>query len=108
GPRALPSFPTRRSSDLCYLGASVPDRQGQPFTGFSDEDDVSLADLQIPPSSNDPKDARPIPILNASLNVVRGEELALQTRKARSFAFTPLYSGFNREVAPQTEWESHY
>jgi len=92
----------------CYLGASVPDRQGQPFTGFSDEDDVSLADLQISPSADDPKDARPIPILNASLNVVRGEELALQTRKARSFAFTPLYSGFTREVAQQTEWKSHY
>ena len=94
----------------CYLGASAPkrDRQAQPFTGFSEADDLPLKELQIPFHSTDPKDARPFPILNTSLNVVRGKELALQTRKARSFAFTPLYAGFARQKVESTEWEPAY
>jgi hypothetical protein len=49
-----------------------------------------------------------LPILNTSLNVVRGKELALQTRKARSFAFTPLRAGFTRETVGGTAWQSAY
>jgi hypothetical protein len=90
------------------LGASVEDRRAQPFTGFSDADDLPLSELQILEGSKDPKDARPLPILNTSLNVVRGKELALQTRKARSFAFTPLYAGFTREIIGGSEWQSAY
>jgi|HubBroStandDraft_1064217.scaffolds.fasta_scaffold00562_3 hypothetical protein len=92
----------------CYLGASVRDRHAQPFTGFSDEDNFALSTLRIPPKSQSPKDARPIPIVNTSLNVVRGKELALQTRKARSFAFTPLYGGFTRQPAEEKTWESYF
>jgi len=92
----------------CYLGASVPNRQAQAFTGFSEADDLPLGVLEIPSGSVEPKDARPLPILNTSLNVVRGKELALQTRKARSFAFTPLYAGFTREVIGGTDWQSAY
>jgi hypothetical protein len=92
----------------CYLGASVPGRNAQPFTGFSDADNFPLSSLRIPEESNDPKDARPIPIVNTSLNVVRGKELALQTRKARSFAFTPLYGGFTRQLAGTKVWESFF
>jgi predicted acylesterase/phospholipase RssA len=92
----------------CYLGASVPNRSAQPFTGFSGADDLPLGNLQIPSGSVEAKDARPLPILNTSLNVVRGKELALQTRKARSFAFTPLYAGFTRETTSGTEWQSAY
>lgn len=92
----------------CYLGASVPGRNAQPFTGFSGEDDLPLASLKIPPRSADPRDARPIPLLNASLNAARGKELALQTRKARSFTFTPVYSGFSRAAAQEMKWESTY
>ena len=92
----------------CYLGASVRNRQAQPFTGFSQFDDLPLAALEIPCGSVEPKDARPLAILNTSLNVVRGKELALQTRKARSFAFTSLYSGFTREAIGSTDWESAY
>jgi hypothetical protein len=93
-----------------YLGASVLGRNAHPFTGFSDADDLPLADLQIPPEeiAKDNVDDRPLPILNTSLNVVRGKELALQTRKARSFAFTPLYSGFTRPVAGATCAESAF
>jgi len=92
----------------CYLGASVPGRSAQPFTGFSEADDLPLSALQVKPDSADPKDGRPLPILNTSLNVVRGKELALQTRKARSFAFTPLFAGFTRETVGGVEWQSAY
>jgi predicted acylesterase/phospholipase RssA len=90
----------------CYLGASVNDRKEQPFTGFSVEDDVPLALLQIPTDAKDGIDDRPLPILNTTLNVVRGKELALQTRKARSFPFTPLSVGFTRPIPCVTESES--
>lgn len=92
----------------CYLGASVPKRNAQPFTGFSEADNFPLKTLQIPVGSMDPKDARPLPILNTSLNVVRGKELALQTRKARSFAFTPLFSGFTRESQDSRKLQSFF
>ena len=92
----------------CYLGASVPGRSAQPFTGFSDRDNFPLTTLQIPVDSDKPEDARPLPILNTSLNVVHGKELALQTRKARSFAFTPLYGGFTRILPESSNWESFF
>ncbi len=93
----------------CYLGASVTKRQAQPFTGFSVEDDVPLSALRIPQTDAAPAlAARPIPLLNASLNVTRGKELALQTRKARSFVFTPLYSGYTRPVLGSSEWQASF
>ena len=92
----------------CYLGASRLTRDPQPFTGFSDLDNFALKELEIPLESNDPKNARPLPLVNTSLNVVRGKELALQTRKARSFAFTPLYGGFTRQLPGSREWENFF
>jgi hypothetical protein len=92
----------------CYLGASVENRRAQPFTGFSATDNLALGALQIPLGSISPEDARPIPIYNTSLNVVRGRELAMQTRKARSFAFTPIQSGFTRAVPDKRVWEPFY
>ncbi len=71
----------------CYLGATHEGRRPQPFTGFDDDDNIflaPLADLGVP-----------FHILNTTLNVVKGKELALQARKSRSFTFTPLYSGFD-------------
>jgi len=92
----------------CYLGATVPGRNAQPFTGFSEADNFPLGSLKIPAGSNDPKDARPLPILNTSLNVVRGRELALQTRKARSFALTPIHGGFTRPLQDKRDWDAIY
>lgn len=92
----------------CYLGASVPGRNAQPFTGFSEADNFPLSRLQISPGSVLPQDGRPLPILNTSLNVVNGKELALQTRKARSFALTPSYGGFTRALPNKREWEAAY
>lgn len=91
----------------CFLGASVPPvRPFQPFTGFSSKDDLSLADITSTTPSG--KDGRPFPILNTTLNVVRGRQLALQMRKALSFSFTPLYSGFARSLPGETNWEMNY
>ena len=76
----------------CYLGATNEDRKPQLFTGFDDSDNIyldSLLDL-----------GAPFHILNATLNAVKGKELALQARKARAFAFTPLYSGFDYVAGP--------
>jgi hypothetical protein len=92
----------------CYLGASVPNRSAQPFTGFSIADNLPLGALQIPVGSTDPGDARPVPIYNTSLNVVRGKELAMQARKARSFAFTTINSGFTRGIPGKRALDSFY
>ena len=73
-----------------YLGASNTDRRPNPFSGFDPEDDViRISDLRPRPGES----ARLLPILNATLNVVRGERLAWQERHAESFSMTPLFCG---------------
>ena len=42
----------------------------------------------------------PYQIINTALNLVTGENLAWQERRAASFAFTPHYSGFEVEREP--------
>ena len=108
----------------CYLGASAPDRQRKvnPFTGFSQDDDVLLAALRPSPqpagdSESQPgaepaidSESQPAPapaqdpgrayvgpclIVNGTLNFTHGERLAWQERKAASFVFTPRYCGFD-------------
>jgi predicted acylesterase/phospholipase RssA len=74
-----------------YFGASSAHRKPHPFTGFDPDDDPQLADLQ---------DQLPYHIVNTSLNLVSGEELAWQTRKAASFAFTPRFCGFEMPLMP--------
>ncbi|MGA7795160.1 MAG: patatin-like phospholipase family protein [Candidatus Acidiferrales bacterium] len=79
----------------CYLGASHCGRGPQPFTGFDPEDDVLLHNL-VPDKTNGKRPYYgPYPIINATLNLVKGEELAWQERKAASFIFTPRFSGFD-------------
>ncbi len=41
-----------------------------------------------------PEDCRPYPIYNATLNLVGGDKLAWQRRRARPFVFTPKHCGF--------------
>lgn len=81
----------------CYLGASNRQRRAQPFTGFARGDDLQLAELR---DIEFRKDAVPYPIINASLNLVGGNELAWQQRKAASFVFTPLYCGYDFPELP--------
>ncbi|MFL6657045.1 MAG: patatin-like phospholipase family protein [Massilia sp.] len=75
----------------CYLGASrASGRRANPFTGFDEDDDIVLARL----ADANGKVQRPLHILNASLNLSQGKNLAWQERKAASFVLTPQVCGF--------------
>src|ERR1039457_3712391 len=78
----------------CYLGAgNARDRCPNRFTGFDSKDDLPIAELT--PSSSK-KYLGPYAIVNTTLNLNAGSELAQQERKAASFVFTPKYCGFDR------------
>ena len=91
-----------------YLGASKK-RAPHPFTGFSDSDDMALRLLRTDqilaresiddePRQEDSHKAPydgPYPILGTALNIVRGKQLAWQSRKATSFVFTPRFCGYD-------------
>src|SRR5260370_20264946 len=68
-----------------YLGASNAGRKADRFTGFSNTDDIAMAAL-------DPR-LRPFHVVNLTLNLVAGNRLAWQQRKAMSFTVTPLSCG---------------
>jgi len=88
-----------------YLGASRNRAHRLPnaFTGFDLDDDIRMRRFQYsdPTQARDavtdcrPSYAGPYPIINTALNITRGEELGIQNRKAESFIFTPLWSGFD-------------
>jgi hypothetical protein len=67
-----------------YLGASNTRRRPNPFTGFDPDDNLRLHSLRR---------NRPLPVINVTLNLVAGKELAWQQRKAESFTATPLHCG---------------
>ncbi len=67
-----------------YLGASNRHRRPNLFTGFDPADNLRLHWLH---------DNRPLPVVNMALNLVGGEDLAWQQRKAESFTATPLHCG---------------
>lgn len=69
-----------------FLGASRKKRSPNPFTGFDPDDDLKLASIA---------GQRPVHLLNATLNLTVGEDLAWQTRRGASFAFTPCYAGYS-------------
>jgi hypothetical protein len=75
----------------CYLGASNTSRRPNPFTAF-DERDAEVAISALKPSQGYPG---PLPLFCTALNLTLGDELAWQERKAASFVFSPLYSGFD-------------
>ena len=98
-----------------YLGASngkiggKEQREPDPFTGFALDDNFALYKLctnaQTAPvvggipqpaqhrSSVTPPCVPPLSIFNTTLNLVAGEDLAWQQRKAESFSMTPLFCG---------------
>jgi hypothetical protein len=95
----------------CYLGASRSgQRRPNSATGFDPEDDKHLATFRPDNNPNrasnqNPNYDGPIPIINATLNLVHGDNLAWQQRKGASFFWTPLYSGFEipekvKQIAP--------
>jgi len=81
----------------CYLGASRSEtRCPNAATGFDSGDDKLLATFLPYPNPDCPADKDPIydgpmPIINATLNLVHGDNLAWQQRKGASFFLdTPL------------------
>jgi hypothetical protein len=104
-----------------YLGASRARSHRRPnaFTGFDLEDDIRLYRFQYGDETQ-PRDmtmdckasyAGPYPVINTALNITHGEDLGLQERKAESFVFTPLWSGFDfarRQTAVKKTTLSEY
>jgi patatin-like phospholipase len=66
-----------------YPGASNQERQPNPFTGFDPRDNIPMHELR----------PRPMHLVNMTLNLVAGENLAWQERKAESFTASPLHCG---------------
>ena len=89
----------------CYLGASRgEDRRPNPFTGFDSHDDLPIAELRAKPPAERPAQPPywgPYPILNTTLNLNAGSDLATQERKGASFVFSPLRCGF--DLPPSAE-----
>jgi Patatin-like phospholipase len=67
-----------------YLAASRKTRRPNLFTGFDPDDNIKLRDLSS---------EKPLHLLNGALNIVRGQELAWQERKAESFTMSRLHCG---------------
>ncbi|HEU5041765.1 MAG TPA: patatin-like phospholipase family protein, partial [Gemmatimonadales bacterium] len=91
----------------CYLGGTRgrTARQPNPFTGFDPDDDLLLARMHLATRRSrtaNPEEAYdgPYHIVNTALNLVTGENLAWQERKAASFVFTPHFSGFEVNEEP--------
>jgi hypothetical protein len=71
-----------------YLGASRDrERKPHPFTGFDPHDNVCMTEFA------QPEVKRPLHIVNIALNLVRGENLAWQDRKAASFTASAFHCG---------------
>src|SRR5581483_3070578 len=66
-----------------YLGASNPKPEINQFTGFDQTDDYYLKNLT--PS------LKPFHVINMTLNLVSGERLAWQQRRAAPFTASPLH-----------------
>jgi hypothetical protein len=86
-----------------FLGTtrSAAARNPNPFTGFDSDDDVSLRDLWPAHVSRSEaanpgirsEDIPPMHVLNVTLNLAAGRNLAWQQRKGESMTLTPLHAG---------------
>jgi hypothetical protein len=99
----------------CYLGASVPDRKPNRFSGLSARDDLQLkveprsigrVNMLVHPLADGLRAGGesqgqepavypgPYHLINTAINLVAGGNLAYQERKAGAFLLSPLYCGF--------------
>ncbi len=97
----------RRKQDGDYHGTPAhchgPDWDPNRVTGFDSQDDLPLTKLRIGGPSRgldeqrDPQKEQnywgPFPLINTALNLVAGERLAWQERRAESFLLSPLFCG---------------
>jgi hypothetical protein len=79
-----------------YLGASNENSHTNPFTGFADNDNVNMTNLT--------PTLKPFHLVNITLNLVAGERLAWQQRKAESFTVSPLHCGYGDHYRPAKEY----
>jgi hypothetical protein len=72
-----------------FLGGARAGRKADPFTDFDPADNCRVSELEAK------KNNRRVlyPVINVTLNLVGGENLAWQERKASSFIITPFYCG---------------
>ena len=71
-----------------------PDRNPNPVTGFDPDDDIPLFDLRINGRRGADRDyPGPQLLINTTLNLVGGADLAWRDRKGESFVLTPLHCG---------------
>ena len=76
----------------CYLGASNRHRAPNPLTGFDDRDTRGMQISRLTPAEGY---SGPFPLVCTAINLSFGADLAWQERKAASFAFAPLHSGYH-------------
>ena len=74
-----------------YLGASRRKRAPHRFTDFDPGDNLPMSQLGARFQGDQPRVL--FPVLNLALNLVRGNRLAWQQRKAASFTVSPLHAG---------------
>lgn len=89
-----------------YLGASREHRNPNLFTGFDDEDNIQMHELW--PNDRPPHDGsmrQPFHVVNMALNLVAGQKLAWQQRKAESFSVSPLHAGCYSVGYRRTEYD---
>ncbi|WP_461149059.1 patatin-like phospholipase family protein [Spirosoma pulveris] len=81
-----------------YLGASRPQetRVPDPFTGFDEADNIPMGKLNVDayPSPGTTTPRKPLfHVVNLALNLVNGQNMAWQERKAEAFSISPLHAG---------------
>jgi len=80
----------------CYLGgARKGDRNPNVFTGFDEKDNIQLNELLKKDTAGKEYIDGLYPIINGTLNLVAGKQLAWQQRKGASFIFSPKYCGYS-------------
>ncbi|WP_435019955.1 patatin-like phospholipase family protein [Tundrisphaera sp. TA3] len=84
---------SRLSLELVKESVQLDGRDANPETGFDPADDIPLYDLGIGRGANGRTYWGPQLLINTTLNLVAGEELAWRDRKGESFVLTPGYCG---------------
>ncbi len=84
--------------------ASPRPRDPNPVTGFDPEDDLDLNTLKVGEAEAGRTYHGPHLLINATLNLVGGAELAWRDRKGESFTLSPLYCGAKSLGYSPTDW----
>ena len=90
-------------------GVGGPVRREHPITGFDGGDDVPLGDLRFEPGAPDGlRHTGPYHLIGTALNLVAGDELAVQDRRASSFVLSPGFCGSDETGYAETPVPTTY